>query len=90
VADAVKPYDFDSNDFTLGLEADYHSILRSRPSQDSDQCSEVGAGDQLKAFPGTYPSDPSDASYPEWYYAELDMGSFKVDGYIAAALVHTV
>ena len=70
-----------------GLEVDYHSIMRARPSQNSDQISEVAAGQQLKAYPGTYPSEDSDGG--TWYYVEMDQG-WKVDGYISSDLVHVV
>ena len=87
VADAQKPHDAEYGDFTLGLEADYHSILRARPSQNSDEISEVAAGQQLKGYPGTYPSEDGDSG--SWYYVEMDQG-WKVDGYISADLVHVV
>ena len=86
VADAQKPHDAEYGDFTLGLEVDYHSILRARPSETSDQISEVAQGQQLKAYPGTYPSEDGEGN---WYYVEMDQG-WKVDGYILESLVHVV
>jgi len=87
VADAVKPHDVDSGDFTLGLEADYHSNMRARPTENSDLISEVAQGQQLKGYPGTYPSEDGDGT--NWYYVEMDQG-WKVDGYILESLVHVV
>lgn len=86
MADAQKPPDAEYGDFTLGLEVDYHSIMRARPSENSDQISEVAQGQQLKAYPGTYPSEDGEGS---WYYVEMDQG-WKVDGYILESLVHVV